>query len=138
MSVSPPSPALREASSWLYDAIAAAPSYNPLHEHLRSALGQGKARSGVGRACGENRALDAARTALEDFGNGLSDYGFLLMDIGASENLSMAEYAEAVRFMEAEVKRQGFVWDMHTRVTLSDSFGEEVRVILLATENKME
>ena len=131
------SPALREASVWLYDAIGADPGYNPLYEHLRSALGQGKVRSGVGRACGESRAREAVRIAFEDIGDGLAACGFLLMDIGANENLSMTEYAEAVWFTEAEVKRQGFVWDMHTRVTFSASFGEEVRVMLLATENKL-
>ena len=137
MSALSPSPALREASAWLYDSIAAEPGYHPQFEFLRSALGQGKARAGIGRASGECRAPEAAKLALEVLGE-LDGVGFLLANITASEDLSMQEFSAAALYLEeaARVQTPGGP-DMEVSMTVDDSFNDELRIILIATDDRM-
>lgn len=129
--------ALREATAWLYDAIAATPGYTPIHEHLRSALGQGKVWAGLGRSSGEGRALQATQEAVANLGKGWEHCGYLFMAVCSSEELNITEYSQAVMLVEAEAALRNAP-SPKVELTLSNSFGEEMRVILLATENSME
>ena len=132
-----PSPVLREAIEHLYKAIAKEPGYQPEFEHLRSALGQGKVWAGVGRASRQNRAADAAQQALLSFEGNLRNCAYLRADILADENITMQEYSEAAKLLADTVKAQGGP-DIRLNMTIDASLGNEMRVILLASENGME
>ena len=132
-----PSSTLREAITWLYDAIAKEQGYQPEFEHLRSALGQGKAWAGVGHASGQKRAADAAQLALLSFEGNLRDCAYFRADILADENITMQEYSEAAKLLADTVKAQGGP-DIRLNMTIDASLGNEMRVILLASENGME
>lgn len=93
---------------------------------------QGSALMGVGSATGENRATEATKKAISSplLEVSISGAQHVLMDITGGKDLSMFEAQEA-----SDVIKQaaGTNVDISFGMSLNESLGDEVRVIVIAT-----
>lgn len=92
----------------------------------------GTAMMGIGRASGENRALDAAQQATSSklLEASIAGASRVLFSIAGSSDLTLAEVDEAARTVEAFADESANI--IYGQI-VDDSLGEEVRITVIAT-----
>ena len=139
------SPALLDALAALANLMAEyAPGTSDCHAELYdiapllTALSQRTAYVGNGRASGEGRANNAARLALAESHlakRPLSEFGSAVVIITATEEITMSEYLEScdlIAKVASSAENDGP--DIQSFLTLDNSFGKELRVIVMAAD----
>ncbi len=103
---------------------------------------KGMALMGEGRACGENRALDAAKSAITNpLLDDLSINGCkaLLVNITADANLGMDEFNEAQQYIkDASSGPNGEEPEIFCAMSIDENCGDEIRITVIATGIEMK
>ncbi len=131
----------RKADEVLYYAVRGISDLIVVHGYInvdfadvKTVMGEmGMALMGTGVGRGERRAMDAVRLAvanplLEDISiNGARG---ILMNITASESMTMEEVAEASSYIQSEAdENANIIWG----TVFDDSMGEDIRITVIAT-----
>ena len=125
---------LLNAVKGISDLIVSSGFINLDFADVKKVMGQmGTAVMGIGRAGGENRALNAARQAitsplLEDIS--ISGAKSLLMNICGPSSITMEEMDEASSFIKGEVDKEA---EIFWGVVFDENMGEDVQVTVIAT-----
>jgi len=99
---------------------------------------QGEALMGIGIGRGDNRAIDAATTAIENpMLDNITIEGAtgLLVNVTSSSDLSFMEYSEISDYISSRVSTQAMV---KTGWVVDDAMGDEVKVTVIATGFQQE
>jgi cell division protein FtsZ len=125
---------LRMGVQGISDVITSAGAMNIDFADVRAIMkDQGDALMGIGIGRGDNRAIDAAKEAIEN--PMLEDVTVegatgLLVNVTASSELSFIEYTEIIDFISSRVREDALV--KHGWVS-DEAMGEEVKVTVIAT-----
>ncbi|RJR35912.1 MAG: cell division protein FtsZ [Desulfobacteraceae bacterium] len=125
---------LLNAVKGISDLIVSSGFINLDFADVKKVMGQmGTAIMGTGRAVGENRALDAAKEAvnsplLEDIS--ISGAKGLLMNICGPPSMTMEEIDEACNYIKGEVDKEA---DIFWGVVFDEDIGEEIRITVIAS-----
>lgn len=108
---------------------------------LLSALSQKTAFIGSGRASGDQRAFEAANLALAPLlpARPLSSYSSVIINITAADDVTMTEYHEVCEYIMCAVSSgEDGGPNVHTFLSLDNSFGPELRVLVMAADTSSD